>query len=57
MENFTKNSGWQCPICLHVYAPSVAICADCPIKTTVITTGTNNKKNKISFPIPNNQSE
>jgi len=22
--------GWQCPVCKHVYAPSVAMCTRCP---------------------------
>jgi uncharacterized OB-fold protein len=38
--NIFTNQGWQCPVCLHVYAPSVAICAYCPIKAEVNTTTT-----------------
>ena len=32
--------GWQCPICLKVYAPSTPMCWSCPPKTSTWTDGT-----------------
>ena len=36
MENTYTYQGWQCPICKHVFSPSVSVCLYCPAK--IITT-------------------
>ena len=34
------SQGWQCPVCKHVYSPSVSVCLYCPGEI-VFTTTTN----------------
>jgi hypothetical protein len=32
--------GWQCPCCLHVFAPHVSMCTLCPVPVNVYITTT-----------------
>ena len=33
----TPQQGWQCPVCLRVYAPFMPVCSYCPAKTETVT--------------------